>query len=183
MTIKQLFLTLGLLVITFSVFSQSKLTPKQIAKRNYQEVIGDRDTYLEKYKDSILPDKFPMYPGGMQGIYDDLSKNLSYPHDAWFSGIEGTVILEFEVEEDGTIKEIEILKSVDPELDAEAVRVIKKLDTWVPGYFNEQPVRFTYIIPIIFHIQREISGMTTRFKSARSKITWVGETKKIGIFL
>ncbi|MCL2291303.1 MAG: energy transducer TonB [Bacteroidetes bacterium] len=192
--IRQILLTIGLLVITICVFSQSKLTPKQIAKRNYQEVVADRiiyrdtiepDKYLTyllrdriAFIDTIVPDKFPMYPGGVQGILDDLSKNMFYPQDAASLGIEGTVILQFVVEEDGTIREIEILKGVDPKLDAEAIRVIKKLDIWVPGHLNGKPVRLSYVQPIIFHVLRETSGLALNFKSARSKITWVGENNE-----
>jgi TonB family protein len=171
---RQIFLTIGLLIITLCVFGQSKLTPKQIVKRNYQEVIGRQDAFT----DTIVPEKFPMYPDGVQGIFDDLSKNMSYPQGAWSSGIEGTVILRFVVEEDGTIKEIEILKGVDPELDAEAIRVMKKLRTWVPGYFNGRPVRSSYILPIIFYIPRETSDLARNFKSTKSKITWVGKNNE-----
>jgi len=172
--IRQVFLIIGFLMISISVFCQSKLTPKQIIKGNYQEVVYDRTIY----PDTIVPDKFPMYPGGMQGIFDDLSKNMSYPQSASSLGIEGTVVLQFVVVEDGTIKEIEILKGVDPELDAEAIRVLKKLRTWVPGYFNGKPVRTFYILPITFHILRETSGLARNFKSVKSKITWVGENNE-----
>jgi len=148
MTKKQLFLTLGLLVITFSVFSQSKLTPKQIAKRNYQEVIGDSIGFT----DSIVPDKYAMYPNGMQGINNHMEINLFYPQSAFSKDVQGKVVLKFVVDTDGTLKEIEYIPGPDPALILEAVRALKKLKTWIPAYKDGQPMRSYYILPITFRI-------------------------------
>ena len=100
-----------------------KLTPKQITERNYQEVIGD----LTNSTDTISPDKYAMYPDGIKGVLNHISKNLTYPRNAASKGIQGKVILRFVVEKDGTIGKIKVIQSVDPELDAEAIRVVKKI--------------------------------------------------------
>jgi len=139
-------LTFGLLIITISGFSQSKLTPKQISKRNYQEVIGD----LTNSVDTIIPDKYAMYPDGIKGIHNHILRNLTYPPNALNRGVQGKVILRFIVEKDGRIKEIEVIQSIDPELDSEAIRVLKKLKIWEPGYKDGKPVKVEYRFPFNF---------------------------------
>ena len=146
--LRRVFFTIGLLMISISVFSQSKLNSRQITKRNYQEVIGD---YINS-TDTIVPDKYAMYPDGMQGVINHVSKNLNYPRNALSKRIQGSVILKFVVEKDGSIKEIEILQSADQELNTEAIRVLKKLKTWVPGYKDEKPVRVSYTFPFNFRL-------------------------------
>jgi TonB family protein len=144
----RILITIGLILISATQgLSQSKLTQKQIEKRNYQEVIGDKSNSA----DSDILDKYAMYPDGMKGIQKHILKNLTYPTNAYNKGIKGRVILRFVVEKNGKIKEIEVLKSVDPELDAEAIRVIKKLKVWVPGYKDGKPVRVEYKFPFNFN--------------------------------
>lgn len=139
-------LTIGLLLFTITGFSQSKLTPKQISKNNYQEVIVDRANFT----DINVPDKFPMYPDGIKGIYSHILRNLKYPPNALKRGVQGNVMLRFVVDESGTIKETEVIQSVDPELDAEAIRVVKSLKRWVPGYKDGNPLKVEYQFPFTF---------------------------------
>ena len=143
----KLIITLGLALISTTVgFSQSKLTQKQITKRNYQEVIGGKSSSAEE----DMPDRYAMYPDGSNGIQKHIMKNLTYPSNAYNNGIKGRVVLRFVVEKNGQIEEIEVIQSVDPELDAEAIRVIKKLKAWVPGYKDGKPVRVEYKYPFNF---------------------------------
>jgi len=144
---KNILLALGLLImITNSVFSQSKLTTKQIRNRNYQEVIGPKS----QSTDTVIPDQYPMYPNGMKGMLKHISKHLIYPPNAYKKGIQGIVILKFLIEKDGRIKEIEVVKSVNPDLDAEAIRVLKKLKIRIPGYKDGKPINFEYKFPFNF---------------------------------
>jgi len=144
---KQITIVFGLL-FAISAMGQSKISLKQIEKENYKEVIG----YLTNSTDSIKPDKYAMYPDGIDGIIEHISKNLKYPWTAYMNGIQGKVLLEFFVGKDGNINTINIIQSVDPELDAEAIRVIKKLKKWVSGYKNGEPVMVKYQFPIYFKI-------------------------------
>jgi len=145
---KQIVVFIGLL-FTLSSYGQSKLTQKQIEKRYYQEVIPD----YSNTKDTIRPDKYPMYPSGMPGIWKDIICNLTYPQNAFNNGIQGKVILKFIVEKNGYIQNIEVFQSAEPDLDAAAIRVIEKLKTWVPGYKDGKPVRVPYLIPISFKLK------------------------------
>ncbi len=143
---KQILFIIGLLFVLSSCQS-SKLTTKQVERKNYLEVIGS-DT-----PDMIKADKYAMYPNGMNGVLQDITDNLSYPQNAAIYGIQGAVIVEIIVETDGHIKHAKVLKSVNPDLDAEAIRVVKSLKTWIPGYKDGKPARVSYKIPINFSLR------------------------------
>lgn len=137
------------LVVTSTTigYSQSKLTQKQIKNRNYQEVIGGKYDSADTLAN---PDTYAMYPEGMKGIRKHISERLIYPRNAYKNNIQGSVVVRFVVEKNGEIGEIEVVRSVDPELDAEAIRVIKKLKVWVPAYKDGKPVRVEYLFPFNF---------------------------------
>ncbi len=82
-----------------------------------------------------------------------LSQNIKYPKEAAEKGIEGKVHLSFVVEKDGSISEVEVVKSVDPLLDNEAVRVIKSMHGWIPGRQNDETVRVKYTVPVTFRLE------------------------------
>ena len=82
-----------------------------------------------------------------------ISRNLEYPVVAEENGIQGRVVVGFIVERDGSISNVKILKGVDPSLDKEAMRVIKAMPKWNPGYLNGQPVRVKYSMPVQFKLQ------------------------------
>jgi len=82
-----------------------------------------------------------------------VNKKLSYPEEAKEKKIDGRVTLQFTVEKDGSIKDIKVLKGVDPVLDNEAVRVVSESPKWKPGLQNGTPVNVTYIFPVVFKLQ------------------------------
>jgi TonB family protein len=90
--------------------------------------------------------------GGMDAIYKFLQENLRYPKEARDKGISGQVFIEFVVEKDGSIDNVKVLKGVDPDLDAESVRVVKLMPKWKPGKQKGEPVRTYFNIPIRFTI-------------------------------
>lgn len=81
-----------------------------------------------------------------------LLHNISYPAQAYYEGIEGTVLVEFVIETDGTIGEANAVQSVHPLLDAEAIRLVKNMPRWVPLKLNGEPIRVSHTIPVIFKI-------------------------------
>ena len=95
----------------------------------------------------------PRFPGGEAEMMKYLSQNIQYPPSAAKNNVEGRVILQFVVEKDGQIGEVKIVRSVDPELDAEAVRVIKTMPNFIPGRQDGKPVAVWYTIPISFKLQ------------------------------
>ena len=97
-------------------------------------------------------EEMPQYPGGPQELFKFLSENVQYPAEAEKAGIQGRVILTFVVEKDGSISKPTVVKSVDPLLDAEAVRVISAMPNWKPGKQNGKVVRVKYTVPLSFNL-------------------------------
>ncbi|MDR0833539.1 MAG: TonB family protein [Candidatus Symbiothrix sp.] len=93
------------------------------------------------------------FPGGNKEINPWLGKNLNYPPVEQEQGISGRVVLRFVVEKDGSIGEVQILRSVSPGLDKEAIRVIKKMPRWTPGKNNGHPVRVWFNLPVMFRLE------------------------------
>jgi TonB family protein len=98
-------------------------------------------------------EEMPQYPGGVEALMDNLKKNLRYPKEAQDARKEGRVIAQFVVEKDGSITGVEVVRSVDPLLDAEAVRVIREMPKWTPGKQKGEPVRVKFTIPVSFKLQ------------------------------
>ena len=95
----------------------------------------------------------PEYPGGVVGLVNFLNENIKYPSSAKKKGIAGRVVLQFVVEKDGSTSNIKVLRSVDKDLDAEAVRVVKQIKRFVPGYNDDHvPVRVLYTLPVSFKL-------------------------------
>jgi TonB family protein len=95
----------------------------------------------------------PQFPGGATKLFEYLAQNVNYPTEAEKANIQGRVIATFVVEKDGSISNAEVVKSVAPSLDAEALRVINAMPNWIPGKQNGKEVRVKYTVPISFHLQ------------------------------
>ena len=94
----------------------------------------------------------PEFPGGQEAMRNYISKNLVYPAQAMKDSIKGRVIVSFIVEKDGSITNPEILKSVHPLLDAEALRLVTNMPKWTPGKHLGFPIRVQYSIPVRFRL-------------------------------
>ncbi len=95
----------------------------------------------------------PKFPGGDKAMYEFLSKNIRYPEMAAQNNIQGRVTVQFVVEKDGSIGEVKVVRGKDPDLDKEAVRVVKSMPKFIPGKMNGQAVRVWYTLPINFKLQ------------------------------
>ena len=95
------------------------------------------------------------FPGGSKEYVKFLTNNLKYPNSALRNNISGTVYVKFIVEKDGSIIKdcVKVSKSIDPALDAEAVRVVKMSPNWTPAKQQERPVRQRMKVPVKFKIQ------------------------------
>lgn len=98
-------------------------------------------------------DVMPVFPGGDQAILQFIVENTRYPEGAQKIGTQGKVIVRFAIEADGSVDKISILKGTDPELDAEALRVIGKLPKFKPGLVDGKPVPVWYMVPINFTLK------------------------------
>ena len=102
----------------------------------------------------VVVETMPEFPGGQQALFKYLSENVKYPVIAQENGIQGRVICQFVVNKDGSIVEVEVVRSGgDPSLDKEAVRVIKSMPKWKPGQQRGKPVRVKYTVPVNFKLQ------------------------------
>ena len=107
----------------------------------------------------------PSFPGGSQALNDFLRENVEYPEQALNDSIEGRVVVGFSIDTDGSITNAEIVRSVHPLLDAEALRVAKLMPKWEPGYQNGTPVRVKYNIPVTFKLGEPSSLPTDKSKN------------------
>ena len=95
-------------------------------------------------------DQMPEFPGGMEALNTYLRNNIRYPQEAQKAGIQGRVIIQFIVSKDGNITDAEVVESVDPQLDAEGLRLIKNMPRWKPGMRKGQAIRVKQTLPIRF---------------------------------
>jgi len=98
-------------------------------------------------------EKMPSFPGGDAALFKFLGDNVKYPVIAQENGVQGRVICQFVVNKDGSIVDVEVVRSVDPSLDKEAIRVIKSMPKWSPGQQRGKPVRVKYTLPVNFKLQ------------------------------
>ena len=102
----------------------------------------------------MVVETMPEFPGGQQALFKYLSENVKYPVIAQENGIQGRVICQFVVNKDGSIVDVEVVRSGgDASLDKEAVRVIKSMPKWKPGKQRGKAVRVKYTVPVNFRLQ------------------------------
>ncbi len=97
-------------------------------------------------------EEMPQFPEGQEGMMNFLRDNTRYPVEAMKEGIQGRVICNFIIEKDGSVSEVQIVRGVDPNLDAEAVRVIESMPKWTPGKQKNEVVRTRFTMPIQFRL-------------------------------
>ena len=107
----------------------------------------------EENKIFTVVEQMPMLPGGDAALMQYLSSNIHYPAVAAENGVQGRVVVGFVVERDGSITDVNVMRSVDPSLDREAVRVVKNMPRWTPGKQNGSAVRVKYQVPVTFRLQ------------------------------
>lgn len=97
-------------------------------------------------------EQMPSFPGGISGLRTYLNQNIRYPAEAQENCVQGRVVVSFVVEKDGHISDVTVLRSVDPSLDKEAIRVVRNMPRWTPGKQGGEPVRVRYNVPVSFRL-------------------------------
>ena len=95
----------------------------------------------------------PQFPGGSKELMSWLGQNLRYPVKAQEAGKQGRVVLQFVITKEGKVADIKVMRGVSPELDEEAVRVVKAMPAWTPGKQDGQAVNVRYTLPVTFRLQ------------------------------
>ena len=101
----------------------------------------------------MVAEQMPEFPGGMKEMLKFLQENVKYPENAMRNNVQGRVIVQFVVEKDGTLTEFKVARSVDPDLDAEALRVLQTMPKWKPGMQRGKIVRVKFTVPVSFKLQ------------------------------
>lgn len=117
------------------------------------EVVVEEKKAPEPEKIFTAVEESPKFPGGDAELYKWLNKNTRYPEMAAQNNIQGRVTVQFVVEKNGSVGEVKVVRGKDPDLDKEAVRVVKSLPKFIPGKMNGQSVRVWYTLPINFKLQ------------------------------
>ena len=111
-------------------------------------------TFTPASEDKVFDvvEQMPQFSGGIEALLKYLAENVRYPKEAEDKCLQGRVIATFVVEKDGSISRAKVVKSVDPLLDEEALRVVNSMPNWTPGRQNGEPVAVKYTIPISFRL-------------------------------
>ena len=128
------------------------------AKQNAEEKVKSKaqaDTTKKKKSWDCIPETMPYFPGGQELLLKYLAANIKYPASAVKAKKQGRVIVTFIVQKDGSITHAKIARSIDPELDAEALRVVKGMPKWTPGTQLGKPVSVKYVLPVKFSLQKD----------------------------
>ena len=127
---------------------------KQAAEKKVKTKPQTDTTKKKRYWDCI-PETMPYFPGGQELLLKYLAVNIKYPASAVKAKKQGRVIVTFIVQKDGSITHAKIARSIDPELDAEALRVVKGMPKWTPGTQLGKPVSVKYTLPVKFSLQKD----------------------------
>ncbi len=111
-----------------------------------EEEVNDAEVFM-------VVEKMPEFPGGDAALMKFLNDNVNYPAIAQEHGIQGRVYVSFVVGKDGSIRDVAVGRGVDPALDNEAIRVVKKMPKWNPGQQRGKPVNVKYMLPVNFVLQ------------------------------
>ncbi len=121
--------------------------------REYKNEVIVEEKKPEPEKVFTAVEQMPQFPGGDAALMKYLSNNINYPQVAMENGVQGRVVVQFVVTKNGTVGEVKVIRSVDRDLDKEAIRLCKSLPNFIPGKMNGQAVNVWYTLPITFKLQ------------------------------
>lgn len=123
--------------------------------REHKDEIIVEEKHPEPVKEEVFTavEQMPQFPGGEAELLKYIASHIKYPTMAAENNIQGRVVVKFVVGKDGRVGEVVVVRGKDPDLDKEAVRVVKTLPNFIPGKMNGQAVSVWYTIPINFKLQ------------------------------
>ena len=134
-----------------SSIQASEETGQAVEVKYVQQVVEEEEP--EEQEIFQVVEEMPEFPGGMGECMKFLGKNIKYPTISQENGVSGKVIVQFVVNKDGSVVDPVVVRSVDPYLDKEALRVISTMPKWKPGKQRGKPVRVRYTVPVTFRLQ------------------------------
>ena len=138
----KLFTLSALCVLLVVVFACSE-------EKNDNNALSGSQTQEEIF---TIVEKQPEFEGGLDAFHKYIMNEIKYPLQARQAGVEGRVDVQFVVEKDGSLSEVEVVKGIGPECDNEAVRVVRSIPPFEPATQNGKPVRVRMVVPIVFKL-------------------------------
>lgn len=126
---------------------------RNVVREHKNEVIVEEKSEPVEEKVFTAVEQMPRFPGGDEALMKYLSSHINYPTMAMENNVQGRVVVQFVVTKTGKIGEVKVVRSVDRDLDREAVRVCKTLPDFIPGKMNGQAVAVWYTLPVSFKLQ------------------------------
>ena len=133
-------------------FASSEETGEDVVVKHIPVTV-DEDVPVEDEIFEVVEENPQFLNGGTGGLLQYLSKNIKYPTIPQENGTQGRVTVQFVVNKDGSIVDVNVIRGVDPYLDKEAVRVISTMPKWKPGKQRGVPVRCKFTVPVTFKLQ------------------------------
>lgn len=133
---KWLTLSFCLFLGSFSVFAQESTNAGEANSEKVFRVV----------------EQMPEFPGGMKALIEFMRTNIRYSSSGMENDIQGRVIVEFIVDKSGELRDFKVVRSIDPYLDAEAIRFCKSMPKWNPGKQRGKAVNVKYTLPILFKL-------------------------------
>lgn len=125
---------------------------KEEAKEDVKEDLPEAVDMYDAPVDFRVVEDLPQFPGGAVEFMKWLTKNLKYPPSAQQRKVQGRVVAQFIVNKDGSISDLMLVEKVSPELDREALRVLRMMPKWTPGVMDAKPCRTKVCIPVVFKL-------------------------------
>ena len=128
---------------------------RNVTRTLRDEVVVEKKEPVKEEKEVMFTsvEQMPQFPGGETALMKYLQSHMQYPQMAAENNIQGNVVIQFVVKKDGAVSEVKVARSVNKDLDREAVRVVKSLPKFTPGRQNGQPVAVWYTLPVRFKLQ------------------------------
>ena len=153
--------------IVFPVFQNQVIWSGDLTSTNKTNRYFEKQEEIETYSwDFPIPAKgdiyfiaeeMPKFPGGEHALRRYITNQIKYPKVARRKGIQGKVYVNFVIDTDGSVSDVQVYKSVDPLLDSEAIRIVNSMPNWKPGKQKGKPVSVSYTVPINFELERKAS--------------------------
>lgn len=132
---------------------EEEVVETEVQENTVVEAPVQREEEVEEEQIFTIVEEQPSFPGGVEEMYKYLGKAVKYPEMAKDAGISGTVYVTFEVDKEGNIKDVKVLRGIGGGCDEEAIRVVKAMPKWKPGKQRGKPVRVQFNLPIKFTLR------------------------------
>jgi TonB family protein len=157
-TISMILLGLGILATSYANSHAATRANKETATTQMQ----DEGVF-------VIYETQPEFPGGMAELMKYIQKNIQYPSICKEKRLQGRVIVQFVVNTDSTINDVQVIKPVNPYFDKEAIRLVKSMPKWKPGEQYGKPVQVRFTLPVTFRLPKEETVKTDSLATSTNK--------------